>query len=72
MVLSTVTVKLAVPVRPPSLTVSVIVVVPDWLEVGDRLAALQAVALLDTPTEQAFDRLSGLATFCVKAPVALV
>ena len=37
-----------------------------------RLAALHAVALLDTPTEEAFDRLSRLAAHFVKAPVALV
>lgn len=37
-----------------------------------RLAALRAVSLLDTPSEECFDRLSRLATLCVKAPVALV
>lgn len=37
-----------------------------------RLAALRAVALLDTPTEEAFDRLSRLAVRFLKAPVALV
>ena len=37
-----------------------------------RLAALQAVALLDTPTEEAFDRLSRLAARFLNAPVALV
>ncbi len=37
-----------------------------------RLAALRTVALLDTPTEEAFDRLSRLAARFVKAPVALV
>lgn len=37
-----------------------------------RLAALHSVALLDTPTEQAFDRLTRLAARFVKAPVALV
>lgn len=37
-----------------------------------RLAALRAVALLDTPTEEAFDRLSRLAVRFVEAPVALV
>jgi len=36
------------------------------------LAALHAVALLDTPTEEAFDRLSRLAARFVNAPVALV
>lgn len=38
----------------------------------DRLKALRAVALLDTPTEEAFDRLSRLATRFTEAPVALV
>jgi signal transduction histidine kinase len=38
----------------------------------DRLAALQAVAMLDTPTEESFDRLTWLATRFVGAPVALV
>ena len=38
----------------------------------DRLAALRAVALLDTPTEEAFDRLSSLAVQFLNAPVALV
>jgi hypothetical protein len=37
-----------------------------------RLAALQAVALLDTPNEQAFDRLTRLAARFVNAPIALV
>ncbi|WP_226377659.1 GAF domain-containing protein [Citrifermentans bremense] len=37
-----------------------------------RLAALRAVALLDTPTEEAFDRLSRLASRFASAPVALV
>lgn len=37
-----------------------------------RLAALRAVALLDTPCEEAFDRLSRLAAQFTKAPVALV
>ena len=37
-----------------------------------RLAALRAVALLDTPTEEAFDRLSRLAARFMHAPVALV
>lgn len=37
-----------------------------------RLAALRAVAMLDTPTEEPFDRLSGLAARFVNAPVALV
>ncbi|UFS72675.1 ATP-binding protein [Geomonas sp. RF6] len=38
----------------------------------ERLAALRAVALLDTPTEEAFDRLAWLATRSLHAPVALV
>ncbi len=42
------------------------------LENPARLAALHAVALLDTPTEEAFDRLSRLAARFVNAPVALV
>ena len=37
-----------------------------------RLAALRTVALLDTPTEEAFDRLSRRAARFVNAPVALV
>ena len=37
-----------------------------------RLAALRSVALLDTPAEQAFDRLSRLATRILDVPVALV
>jgi len=37
-----------------------------------RLAALRAVALLDTPSEEAFDRLTWLATRFLTAPVALV
>ena len=37
-----------------------------------RLAALHAVALLDTPTEESFDRLTWLAARFVKTPVALV
>ena len=35
-------------------------------------AALQRTALLDTPTEEAFDRLTRLATKLLHAPVALV
>jgi len=37
-----------------------------------RLRALHRLALLDTPTEQSFDRLSRLAARLFKAPVALV
>jgi GAF domain-containing protein len=38
----------------------------------DRLAALRAEAYLDTPTDEAFDRLSRLAARLVNAPVDLV
>jgi len=38
----------------------------------DRLAALDAIALLDTPAEGAFDRLTRLASRLLRAPVALV
>ena len=38
----------------------------------DRLAALRSVALLDTPTEESFDRLTWLAAHFMEAPVALV
>jgi two-component system, cell cycle sensor histidine kinase and response regulator CckA len=37
-----------------------------------RLAALRRLALLDTPTEQAFDRLTRLAAKILHAPVALL
>jgi signal transduction histidine kinase len=37
-----------------------------------RLAALRKIALLDTPTEEAFDRLTRLAVIFVNAPIALV
>ncbi|MFW5774727.1 MAG: PAS domain S-box protein [Chitinivibrionales bacterium] len=37
-----------------------------------RLAALRQVALLDTPTEESFDRLSRLAARVIHAPIALV
>jgi len=37
-----------------------------------RLAALRAVALLDTPAEEAFDRLARLAVTCLNVPIALV
>ncbi len=37
-----------------------------------RLAALRAVALLDTPTEEAFDRLTKLAARFAEAPISLV
>jgi GAF domain-containing protein len=38
----------------------------------NRLAELQRVALLDTPAEEPFDRLTRLATRLCKTPVALV
>ena len=38
----------------------------------ERLAALHATALLDTPAEDAFDRLTRLASRLLRAPVALV
>lgn len=44
----------------------------DHLNDPGRLAALRAVALLDTPTEEAFDRLSRLAARFTRAPVTLV
>ena len=37
-----------------------------------RLAALRRTALLDTPPEEAFDRLTRLATQVLRVPVALV
>lgn len=42
------------------------------LQDPDRLAALRSVALLDTPAEEAFDRLSRLAARLLDVPVALV
>ncbi|MDQ3701397.1 MAG: GAF domain-containing protein, partial [Chloroflexota bacterium] len=44
----------------------------DSLADPQRLAALRRLALLDTPPEPAFDRLTRLATKVVGAPVALV
>lgn len=44
----------------------------DALTDPQRLAALRRLALLDTPPEPAFDRLTRLATKVVGAPVALV
>jgi len=38
----------------------------------ERLAALQQTSLLDTPPEEAFDRLTRLATTLLRVPVALV
>jgi GAF domain-containing protein len=37
-----------------------------------RLASLRATGLLDTPRDEAFDRLSGLAARLLDAPIALV
>lgn len=37
-----------------------------------RLAALRALNILDTPSEERFDRLTRLAKECLKAPIALV
>ncbi|MFN7140338.1 MAG: sensor domain-containing diguanylate cyclase, partial [Limisphaerales bacterium] len=37
-----------------------------------RLAALHRLGLVDTPTEEAFDRLARLAARTIKTPVALV
>ena len=39
---------------------------------AERLAALQRTSLLDTPPEEAFDRLTRLATTLLRVPVALV
>ncbi len=43
-------------------------------EIGNpaRLAALRRTSLLDTPPEEAFDRLTRLATRVLRVPVALV
>lgn len=38
----------------------------------DRLAALQALSVLDTPSEERFDRFTRLATKCFAAPISLV
>ncbi|MCK6548545.1 GAF domain-containing sensor histidine kinase [Myxococcota bacterium] len=38
----------------------------------ERLAALRRAALLDTPVERAFDRLTSLASRVLRAPIALV
>ncbi len=45
---------------------------PDPVQDPARLAALRKTALLDTPTEEAFDRLTRLAVRLLGAPVALV
>jgi signal transduction protein with GAF and PtsI domain len=44
----------------------------DPIRSPDRLAALQSTALLDTPTEEIFDRLTRLISRSLQAPVALV
>jgi serine phosphatase RsbU (regulator of sigma subunit) len=45
---------------------------PDRLSDPHRLRALESAALLDTPAEMAFDRLTSLASRILGAPVALV
>ena len=42
------------------------------LEDGDRLAALESTGLLDSPAEEAFDRLTRLAISILRIPVSLV
>jgi PAS domain S-box-containing protein len=44
---------------------------PPWREV-DRLAALRAYGVLDTPREPAFDEITHVAALVCKAPIALV
>jgi hypothetical protein len=44
---------------------------PPWSEV-DRLAALRAYGVLDTPREAAFDEITEVASLVCKAPIALV
>jgi hypothetical protein len=44
----------------------------DILRSPERLAALQSTGLLDTPTEEVFDRLTRLISRSLQAPVALV
>jgi PAS domain S-box-containing protein len=44
----------------------------DILQHPDRLAALRSLALLDSPTEHAFDRLTRLASKLLRVPVSLV
>jgi signal transduction histidine kinase/CheY-like chemotaxis protein/HPt (histidine-containing phosphotransfer) domain-containing protein len=39
---------------------------------GDRLAALRALAVLDTPPELAYDELTALAAYICQTPVALI
>lgn len=45
---------------------------PQVIQNPDRLAVLRSLELLDTPAEEAFDRLTRLASKIVKAPVSLV
>ena len=45
---------------------------PAYLEDAARLAALQQASLLDTPVEEAFDRLTRLATRVLGVPISLV
>src|SRR3712207_8157233 len=44
---------------------------PSWSE-ADRLAALRAYGVLDTPREPAFDEITQVAALVCKAPIALV
>jgi GAF domain-containing protein len=46
--------------------------VPAVLAAPDRLAALRSSTLLDSPPEEAFDRLTRLASHALNVPVALV
>jgi GAF domain-containing protein len=46
--------------------------VPEGVRDPDRLAAVHATGLLDSPVQPALDRLAGLAARIVHAPVALV
>ena len=43
-----------------------------YVEDAGRLAALTRAGLLDTPSEESFDRLTRLATALLRVPVALV
>ncbi|MDD4928418.1 MAG: PAS domain S-box protein [Gallionella sp.] len=45
---------------------------PDPFDEADRIAALRALAILDTPPEERFDRLTRLAQHLFGVPVALV
>src|SRR4051795_9183594 len=44
---------------------------PPWSE-ADRLSALRAYGVLDTPREAAFDEITQVAALVCKAPIALV